>query len=62
MSKTKLAPLTKIYEEYYKCSNSRCDSVYHQCNFRAEEFPCRDCGRSSEVPSEALPKRKPRSK
>lgn len=43
--------MTKLYEEYYKCSNPKCDSVYHISNFTdGKPLECRDCGSKSEPP------------
>ena len=47
-----------VYEHYYKCSNKRCDSVYHTYNFRGKTFECRDCGTTSAIPREANKKDK----
>lgn len=50
--------LNKVYEEYYGCSNSFCDSIYHVSNFNVKNFSCRDCGKESEIPEEAKKKAK----
>jgi hypothetical protein len=43
--------MTELYKEYYKCSNPKCDSVYHLSNFEnGKPLECRDCGVSSEPP------------
>jgi hypothetical protein len=51
-------PMIKIYNEYYKCGTSSCDSIYHISNFMGPQFDCRDCKKISDVPDEALPRRK----
>ena len=54
--------LVQVYSEYYKCSNKKCASHYHLCNFTTKEFSCRDCGTISIVPSKALPQKKQQTK
>lgn len=51
-----IKPMIQTYDEYYKCSNPRCESVYHTYNFRKKTFECKDCGTTSLTPE------KPRKK
>lgn len=51
-----LKPMKKVFEEYYKCSS--CDSTYHITMLDKPEILCKDCNKSSLVPSEAKEKSK----
>jgi hypothetical protein len=43
--------MIQLYDEYFRCSNPKCDSVYHLSNFEnGKPLECRDCGTSSEPP------------
>ena len=53
-----LKELVKVYDEYYKCSNPNCHSVYHVSNFNKKDFECRDCKTFSRLPEELQKKRK----
>ena len=50
--------LIKVYDEYFRCSNPRCHSVYHISNFHKGEFICKDCDTTSIVPAEVKQRKK----
>ena len=48
--------MRKLYEQYYRCGNAKCDSVYHISMLDKPELLCKDCNNVSKVPKELKPK------
>jgi hypothetical protein len=49
--------MPQVYDEYFKCSNERCQSVYHFSNFENKKtYFCNDCKTESKAPATYMSK------